>query len=69
LGFGAPHESVRALLKVDAFVAHTVCQPMMLVEADPRRERQVGAHGHEHAAPSLVIDVEIELYNPTLSKL
>src|SRR5580693_7139302 len=42
---------------------------MMLVEADPRREWQVGAHAHEHAAPSLVIDVEIELYNPTLSKL
>ncbi|HKN10560.1 MAG TPA: hypothetical protein VJ376_13920 [Pseudomonadota bacterium] len=57
------------MLKVDAFLAHAVCQPMMLVEADPRRERQVGTHAHEHAAPSLVVDVEIEVYDPALGKL
>src|SRR5260370_13561875 len=68
-GFGAAHESVRALLKVDAFLAHAVCQPMMLVEADPGRERQVGAHAPEHAAPSLVVDIEIEVYDPALGKL
>src|SRR5580704_6908804 len=42
---------------------------MMLVETDPRRERQVGTHAHEHAAPSLVVDIEVELHNPALSKL
>src|SRR5271166_5725260 len=68
-GFGAPHECVRALLKVDAFLAHAVCQPMMLVEADPRRERQVGTHAHEHAAPSLVVEIEIVLNDPTLGEL
>ena len=34
-----------------------------------RFARQVGAHAHEHAAPSLVVDIEVELHNPALSKL
>jgi len=50
--FGASHEGVGALPEVDALLAQAVGEPMMLVEANPRRERQVGAHAHEHAAKS-----------------
>src|SRR5271165_6245952 len=42
---------------------------MMLVEADPSRERKVGAHAHEHAAPSGVVDIEIVLNDPALGEL
>jgi hypothetical protein len=42
---------------------------MMLVEADPRRKRQVGGHAHEHAPPSLVIEIEVVLNDPALGEL
>ena len=41
----------------------------MLVEADSSREREVGAHTREHAAPSLVVDIEIVLNDPALGEL
>jgi len=50
--FGATDEGVGALPEVDAFLAQAVGEPMMLVEANPRRERQAGARAHEHAAPA-----------------
>jgi len=57
------------LPKVDALLAHPIGEPMMLVEADPRRERQVGAHAHEHAAPAGVVDIEVVLKDPALGEL
>jgi hypothetical protein len=42
---------------------------MMLVEANPRRERQVGANADEHAAPAGVVDIEVELNDPALGEL
>jgi hypothetical protein len=68
-GVGATHEGVRRLPEVDAFLAHPVGEPMMLVEADPRRERQVGTHAHEHATPLRIIDVEVVLNDPALGEL
>src|SRR6516165_3758137 len=68
-GLAQAHEGIRALAEVDAFLAHLSGQPMMLVEADPRGEWQVGAHAHEHAAPSLIVDVEVVLNDPTLGEL
>ena len=62
-------EGIGALLKVDALLAHPVRQPVMLIEADPRRERQVGADAHEHAAPALVVDIEVVLDDPALGEL
>src|SRR5215471_4857115 len=41
----------------------------MLVEANPSREREVGAHAHEHAAPALVVDIEIVLDDPAVCDL
>ena len=43
-GVGATHKGVRRLPEADALLAHAVGEPMMLVEADLRRERQVGTH-------------------------
>src|SRR6516162_4895358 len=42
---------------------------MVLVEADPRRERKIRAHAYEHVAPSFVVDVEIVLNDPALGEL
>ena len=42
---------------------------MVVVEADPRRERKIRAHAYEHAAPSFVVDVEIVLNDPALGEL
>src|SRR5580700_10548511 len=66
---GAPQECIGALLKIDALLAHAHCQPMMLIEADAGRERQVGAHTYEHASPMLVVDVEVVLHYPALRHL
>ena len=57
------------MLEVDALLAHAVRQPVMLIEADPRRERQVGAHAHEHPAPVLVVDIEVVLHDPAVGDL
>ena len=42
LGGAAPQEGVPALREVDALLAHTVGEPVMLVETDPSGERQIG---------------------------
>jgi hypothetical protein len=57
------------LLKVDALFAQAVRQPVMLVETHPGRERKIGAHAHEHAAPALVVDIEVVLNDPALCEL
>ena len=41
----------------------------MLIEIDPRRERQIGADAHEHAPPLLIVDIEIVLDDPALGEL
>jgi len=68
-GIGAFQKSIRTLLKVDALFAHSRCQPVMLIQADAGRERQVRAHPDEHAAPALVIYVEVVLHDPALRDL
>jgi hypothetical protein len=35
LGPPASEKSIGALLEIDAFLAHAVCQPVMLIEAHP----------------------------------
>ena len=50
-------------------LAHPIGEPMMLVEADPRREGKVRAHAHEHAAPAGVVEIEIILNDPALGEL
>src|SRR5712675_1580893 len=41
----------------------------MLMKTDPSRERKVGAHAHEHAAPILVGDIEVVLHDPAVGDL
>ena len=65
----ASEKGVRALLEIDGFVAHPVGQPVMLIETNPRGERQVRAHAHEHSAPARVVDIEIVLHDPALGDL
>src|SRR5712671_7938854 len=57
------------LLESDAFLAHPVRQPMVLVEADTGGEWKVGADAHEHSSPVPVVDVKIVLNDPALREL
>ena len=62
-------ERIGTLLKIDAFGAHAVSQPVVLIETNARRKRQIGADAHEHPTPVLVVDVKIILHDPTLRQL
>src|ERR1700729_984887 len=66
---GAPQERIGALLEIDTLFAHSHCQPVMLIQADAGRERQVGAHTDEHGSPMLGGDVEVVLHHPPLRHL
>ena len=57
------------MLESDALLAHAVCQPVMLVEANTGRERKVGANAHKHSSPVAVVDVKIVLKDPALREL
>jgi hypothetical protein len=62
-------EGVGGLLEIDAFFAHAVRQPVVLVQADPSGERQIRAHAHEHPPPPAVVDIEVVLDNPAIGDL
>src|SRR5258705_13704840 len=62
-------ERIGTLLKIDAFGAHAVGQPVVLIEADARRKRQIGTDANEHPTPVLVVNVEVILHDPTLREL
>src|SRR5579859_3333209 len=66
---GTLQKRVGGLLKIDALFSHPNRQPVVLVEAYPRREGKVGTHADEHAAPVLVVQIEVELIDPTLLEL
>src|SRR2546422_11488903 len=66
---GTPQERMGAWLKIDALFAPPHSQPVMWMEADAGRERQVGTHADEHAAPALIVDVEVVLHHPPLRDL
>jgi len=57
------------LLEIDAFLAHTVGQPVVLIETDPSGERKVRAYADEHPPPPLVVDIEVVLHNTAVGDL
>jgi hypothetical protein len=59
-------EGIGALLEVDALLVHSVRQPVMLIEADPGRERKIRTDAHEHPPPLPVVDVEVVLDDPAV---
>ena len=69
IGSCAFQEGIGALLESDALLAHAVCQPVVLVEADTGRERKVGANAHKHSSPVPVVDVKVVLNDPALREL
>ena len=69
LGCRTSQKSIRTLPEIDALFAQAVRQPVMLVETHPSRERKIGAHAHEHAAPALVVDIEVVLDDPAVGDL
>src|SRR3982074_2623819 len=69
IGSCAFREGVGELLEADAFLAHAVGQPVVLVEADAGGEWKVGADAYEHSSPVPVIDVKIVLNDPTMREL
>ena len=69
LGCPAPQERVRALLEVEVLLAHTVGKPVMLIETDPRRERQVRAHAHKYPTPVQIVDIKVVLHDPAVGDL
>src|SRR5882724_7636356 len=66
VGTRACDECIRALPEGDTLLAHPSRQPMMLIETDACRERQVGRHPDQHPSPVPVVDVEIVLDDPSL---
>jgi hypothetical protein len=62
----ALQEGVGALLEANAPLPHPVRQPVMLVQADPRREGKVRADPHEEAPPPRIVHVEVVLLHPAL---
>src|SRR5947209_554068 len=65
----AAKKSIRALLEIEVLLTHAVGQPVMLIETDPRRERQIRAHANEHATPAPVVDIEVVLHDPAVGDL
>ena len=65
----ASEERIGTLLKIDAFGAHAVGQPVVLIEADARRKRQIGTDANEHPTPVSVVNVKVILHDPALSQL
>ena len=57
------------MLETNALLAHTVGQPMVLIEADTGGEWQVRADAHEHSSPVPVIDINVVLNDPALREL
>jgi len=57
------------LLEIDFLFTHPNRQPVVLIEADTRRERKVRAQAHEHPSPAGIVEVEVVLDDPTLSHL
>lgn len=65
----ATKEGVGGLLKVDVLLLHAQGEPMMLVETNACRKREVGRETNEHSAPVAIVDVEVVLHDPALSQL
>src|SRR6516165_12599512 len=65
----ASEERIGTLLKIDAFGAHALSQPVVLIETNARRKRQIGTDAHEHPTPVLVVNVKVILDDPTLRQL
>jgi hypothetical protein len=47
----ASEECIGTLFKIDAFGAHAISQPVVLIETNARRKRQIGADSNEDATP------------------
>ena len=62
-------ERIGTLLKIDAFGAHALSQPVVLIETNARRKRQIGTDAHEHATPVWVVNVKVVLHDPALRQL
>src|ERR1700732_577483 len=69
IGSCAFREGVGELLEADAFLAHAVGQPVVLVEADAGGEWKIGADAYEHSSPVPVVDIEVVLNDPALRDL
>ena len=69
--FGLPafDKSIGAPLEIDAFLAHAVRQPVMLIEAHPGRERKIWADANKDPPPALVVDIEVVLHDPAIRDL
>src|SRR5260370_26432759 len=69
LGVTATKKSVGGLLKVDILLLHVPGDPVMLVDTDACRKREVGREANAHSAPVAIVDVEAVLNDPALSQL
>src|SRR5712691_2090478 len=56
-------------MEIDAFLAHAVRQPVVLIETNPSRERKVRAHANKDPAPALVVDIKVVLHDPAVGDL
>jgi hypothetical protein len=69
IGGRAFQEGIAPLVELDALVSHAICQPVMLIEANPGGEWKIRADSDEHSSPDPVVDVEVVLGDPAVSDL
>jgi hypothetical protein len=68
-GVAALEKGIGALPEVDVFFSHSIGEPVVLVQADPRREGKIRAHPNEHAPPTRIVEVDTVLIHPALCEL
>ncbi len=69
LGIGATGKGVGGLAEADSPLFQTIRDPVVLIQAHPRREGQVRTDPDEHASPLAVVDIEVVLVDPSLLQL
>jgi hypothetical protein len=69
LGIAAADKGVGALAESDAFLAHTVGEPEMLVNVKAGCEWEIRTDADEHAPEAAVVKIKVELIDPTTFEL
>ena len=59
-------KGIGGLLEADSPLDQAIGNPVMLVQAEASRKRQVGADPHKDAPPLGIVDVEVVLNDPAL---
>ena len=57
------------MTEVDVGLPHPVGQPVMLIQADARREGKIRAHAYKHSPPTCIVEIDVVLVHPEVCNL